>query len=253
MCCAVSTIARCERRTPFGLPIVPDVYIRARSESSSDDDGRHLTPCPAGHEILELKDPVVVPQLLAAHGDEVQQVRQLRDHVLEHLQIVDAVMTLQRDHHRDLGMAQLVLQLVVAEPRVHGYDRGTQLRGGEERDHPLRPVRHHDRDAIARPDSQLGQRGCKRRRLRAHPCVRERATVRHQHRSLRMLSGTCGQDAIKRPRIRHQGRATIIQSRNLQQVGVTREGGPTRLSPSGLASDCRKMKQRPGPPRTETR
>ena len=85
------------------------------------EDGEQLVRAPlvprvgatlaAAHQVLELVDAVVVPEVFLAHGQHVLQVRQHAQELLEAGQVVRALPVLRRDHGHGLGVPQHVLQL----------------------------------------------------------------------------------------------------------------------------------------------
>ena len=66
---------------------------------------RNRSPGAARHEIFELEDPVVVPQILVAYRDHVLQVRQIAEQFFEALQKVDAVPVLDGDDGTRFGVS----------------------------------------------------------------------------------------------------------------------------------------------------
>jgi hypothetical protein len=91
------------------------------------------------------EDPVVVPQILFAYRDQIQQVRKLGDDVLEVLQEVDPIVLLGGERGGDLRVPELVLELVVVESRIDRDGRGSELRACEQSHDPFRPIGEDDR------------------------------------------------------------------------------------------------------------
>ena len=95
-----------------------------RPALASEARGR---PEPLDTQIFQLEDPVVVPQVLVAHRDDVLQVGQVAQQVFEALQVIDATPALDRHDRAGFGMPQLVAQVVTAELRTDRHHHRAQL------------------------------------------------------------------------------------------------------------------------------
>ncbi len=105
-------------------------------------------------------------------------------------------------------MPELILELVVVEPMIERHHRGAELRRGEERDHPLRPVRHDDADPVPHPDPELRQRRRHGGGLRLGLSIRQRPPTGDDHRALGMLARARCDRPGERPGVRHQAPVT---------------------------------------------
>ena len=116
---------------------------------------RKVAPSSGGDEVLELKDLIVIPQLGVPNRDEVVQLRELREEILEELEITDVVMFLDHDGAGRLGVAKHVLQLGQREAGVQRHDRSTELSRAEHGDRELGARGQDERDPVPGLDAQV--------------------------------------------------------------------------------------------------
>ncbi len=69
-------------------------------------------PLTRRHQIFELEDTVVVPQVLFTHSHHVLEAGEVELHPLKQLQVVQPVELLHHDYHRRLGVSQHELELM---------------------------------------------------------------------------------------------------------------------------------------------
>jgi hypothetical protein len=143
--------------------------------------GREVFPLTARHQILELEDPVVVPQILLSHRNNVLQVGKAELHSLEQLQAVLPFELLGGDHDRRLGIPEHELKLVSGVRGVQRDDHRTQVRSRQRRHDELGPVREVDGYAITLSYSQIVEGSGQGARLRPRLPVGERLVpISHQ-------------------------------------------------------------------------
>ena len=155
---------------------------------------------PTRDEILELEDPVVVPQILFTDRDHILQVGKVAQQLLEALQEIHAVPSLDGDHGARLGVPQLIAQIVYPQRGTHRHQHGAELRGGEGGDDPLHAVGKIHGDAITGSQPQFGE-GCRQGgRVGVHLLVRPCSFPRRRQHALRMFLRTLGDQRGQRPR-----------------------------------------------------
>ncbi len=161
---------RCVRRRARGVKKVAVAELDALglprgSGSIEDGEGvvrvrrvrREFAAPAGGHEVFPLEDPVVVPQVLFADGDEMPQFGKLDEKVLEALQVVDAVGVLGRNRADRAGVPEHVAQFGTRDTRIQRDHDSAQPGRGEDGDRELGPRRQDDGDPVALANPEIGQ------------------------------------------------------------------------------------------------
>ena len=116
---------------------------------------RDFPTAAARDEVLELEDPVVVPEILLSDRHHVLKVRQPGEEVLEPLEIIHPAPVLGRNRDGGLGIPERETELARRTVRTDGHENGARFRDREGRDHELGPVGQLDGDAVSGFDSQV--------------------------------------------------------------------------------------------------
>ena len=218
---------------PSACPSCPTCRAaRGRSSSRTSRGVGHRAPLPASRRrSSNWKIRSSYHSSSSPDRDHVLQVGQLGDELLE----AAAGSRRRRSRStvndaRDFRVAQLVLQLVVVEPRAHRHDDGAELRAREQRDDPLGAVRQVDRDAIARPDARA-----RRARRRARPPAPSTCPY-----VMRAPAGATSGDALRvlvRHGARTPGRASTCSA--IRSVGVASSIAQAKCERVGCRVRCR--------------
>ena len=123
---------------------------------------------PVRQAILPLEDPVVVPEILFTHRDQVAERRQFDQKILEDLQIIDAVGVLGRNRTRRSRVPERVPQFGKTETRIHRNDERSDPGGGVDRYREFGPRRKHQGNPVPRADPEIRQRCGQRLGLVVH-------------------------------------------------------------------------------------
>ena len=138
-----------------------------------DFDDRDSLALATRHQVLELEDPVIVPEVLLAHGHQILQVGQAELHPLEQLEVVRPLVLLDHDDHRGLRVTQHELELMRGVGGIERDDGRAQAGRSQRRYHELGSVGKIDGDPVTGAHAQVMYRRGQRLRLVPHAHVRQ--------------------------------------------------------------------------------
>ena len=169
--------------TPFGRPVVPDVYIRRWTSSAAA--GTCATALGAGAQIGERRPPV---------GSRRRDAR-------PHERGLDALRRLVRElderlvaHERaGSGVLEDVPHLRRGEPPVDRHRDRAEVVGGEDRLQELGAVVREERHDVAAADAALGQAAGQRGRAVGHLAVGRRLALEDRDRLVRRAGRVVGE------------------------------------------------------------
>jgi hypothetical protein len=148
----------------------------------------HVAPAPGAahrvgaeqHDALEIgkfRDRQVLARLIA-------QPRQRLD---QHGAVVDRAGAIDGDQRRAVRLRHGIAQIGGAIARVERHQHGADLRHGEQQEFPFRPVRHPQRDLLARRHAERHQRLGREIDLQRECAERPAPAREHQRLALRPL------------------------------------------------------------------
>ena len=129
-----------------------------RCRSRVEVGGARRSHPPLCHQVLELEDPVVVPEIRGPHRRQKGEIGKVGEELVELFEQLFAVPLLRHHRRADFAVAEEVAEFVEGGAGIERHHDGPEAGGGEERHHPLRPVGEDQRELVPLLDPPLRQR-----------------------------------------------------------------------------------------------